>query len=166
MTSAFPAWRLSPMGASRPATRAALPGPQIRATPVDPLLPGLRLFRGFDPADPFVAGQRRDVLPGQQCCLVVLQRAFQIIREIMDHAAGDVSVVSHLALSQRSSVAATGGKPASGDSFGRGLAPPVHREGDPAKPKQHHRPGRGFGHGRTDERHVVDKGVHVEGTAA
>jgi hypothetical protein len=41
--------------------------PQVRATPVDPLAPCLRLLCRLDPADPFVSRQRRSGLPGGPC---------------------------------------------------------------------------------------------------
>ena len=98
------------MSASRPAARAALAIRQARATPVDPLAPRLRFLRGFDPADPIIAGQRRNIFPGRQCFRVKFQRLLQISGKVMDAAARDVCLVSHMALSQRQSMSATGGK--------------------------------------------------------
>ena len=89
------AWRVSAMLASRPATRTALSVPQARATPIDALAPRLRLPGGFDPADPFVTGQRRDIVPGRQGFRIMVQRVSQISGKIVDAAAGNVSLASH-----------------------------------------------------------------------
>ena len=83
----------SAMFASGPATGPALAVAQAFATPEDALLPGLALLGRFDPANPFVAGQRRNVFPGLQRFRISLQRAFQILGKIMDDAAGSVLLV-------------------------------------------------------------------------
>ena len=51
------------MRAAGPATRPAVSLLQLRAYPVDMLLSGLRFFDGDHPADPFIARERRNVLP-------------------------------------------------------------------------------------------------------
>src|SRR5688572_33159424 len=75
---AVPPRRLVAMRASRPAARSPLPLRQARAAPLDPLAPGVRFLRRFDPADPLVAGQRRDVVPGRKRLRAELQRRFEI----------------------------------------------------------------------------------------
>ena len=83
------------MRTSWPTARTALPVPQVCASPIDALAPGLQLLGGLDPADPFVAGQRGDILPGRQGFEINFQRFFQIFGKIVDDAAGYVFLVSH-----------------------------------------------------------------------
>lgn len=49
--------------AAEPATRAAFVLQQFSNCPLDMIAARLRLFVGDDPADPFIAGQRRQILP-------------------------------------------------------------------------------------------------------
>lgn len=49
------------VGTPRPTAGSAFSLGQVFAPPVDALAPGPSFLRGFDPADPFVAGERRDV---------------------------------------------------------------------------------------------------------
>ena len=70
---------VSAVRAAGPATRTALAVSQVRASPVDALAPGLQLLGGVDPADPFVARQRRDRLPGGERCRVGFERASHIV---------------------------------------------------------------------------------------
>src|SRR6478735_5034455 len=83
------------MGAAWPATRPALALRQVFAAPADALAARLRLLRGFDPADPLVAGQRRNVVPGRQRFGLKLQRLLQVIGKRMDDATSDLPFVSH-----------------------------------------------------------------------
>jgi hypothetical protein len=41
----------------------------------------------LNPADPFIAGQRRNIRPSRQCFWIEFQRVFQIFWKIMDDAA-------------------------------------------------------------------------------
>src|SRR5215218_1535680 len=83
------------MRASWPAAGTALAVTQVRAAPIDPLLPRLGLLGGLDPANPLVAGERGDVVPGQQRIWVAFERIFEIVGEVMDYTAGDVVLGSH-----------------------------------------------------------------------
>jgi hypothetical protein len=83
------------MRASQPTARAALSIPQARTTPLDPLAPRLRLLCGLDSADPFVSGQRRDIVPSRSRSWIELQCVFQVAWKCMDETASDVCLVSH-----------------------------------------------------------------------
>ena len=85
----------SAMRAPRPTTGTALAFAEVGAAPIDALAPGLRLLCGLDPADPFVAGERRYILPRRERVRIALQRVFEITGEFMDDPAGDLSPVSH-----------------------------------------------------------------------
>src|SRR5690349_10155956 len=80
--------RLSAMLAPWPAAGTALACTQVFATPPDALLARLGLFRVLDPANPFVAGEGGDVVPGRKRRLIRFQRGLEIRREIVDNAAG------------------------------------------------------------------------------
>jgi len=87
--------------AARPATRTPFPFAEVLAAPGDPLAPGFRLLCGFDPADPFVAGERRDIRPGGKGRWMKLQRLGEVRRKVMDDPARDacfVSQASHFSL--------------------------------------------------------------------
>lgn len=77
------------MGASRPAARPTLPLTKAFTTPIDPLQPGLGLFRGLDPANPFVAGEGGDVLPSGHGLRITFEGVPQILGQIMNDAARD-----------------------------------------------------------------------------
>src|SRR3954469_8084577 len=83
------------MLAAGPATGPALAVAQAFAAPGDPLAPRFGLFRGLDPADPFVASQRRNVAPGRQCAGVPRQRGPEVVRQLVNDAAGNVCAVRH-----------------------------------------------------------------------
>src|SRR5215203_2389793 len=83
------------MRASWPAAGTALAVTQVRAAPIDPLLPRLGLLGGLDPANPLVARERGDVVPGQQRIWIAFERIFEIVGEVMDYSAGDVVFASH-----------------------------------------------------------------------
>ena len=77
------------MLATRPAAGPALAGFQAFTSPSDAFLPGLILFRGIDPADPFIAGERGDVFPSCQGGRIRLQRFLEVVGEFMDDASGE-----------------------------------------------------------------------------
>jgi hypothetical protein len=83
------------MRAAWPAAGPALARRQILATPVDALAAGLRLLRGFDPADPLVARERRDIEPGRHRFGLRFQCRSQIGGEIVDDTARNALLVSH-----------------------------------------------------------------------
>lgn len=85
----------SAMRATRPAAGAALSVAQVRAAPIDPLAPRLRLLRGLNPANPLVAGQRCDVLPSREGFRIVPQCLSKVLRESVDNPAGYVFLVDH-----------------------------------------------------------------------
>jgi len=87
--------QISAVRAARPTTGPALPVPQILATPVDALAPGLRFLGGLDPADPLVAGERRDVVPSRQRLWVSQERIPEVVRKAMDNAAGNFPLIGH-----------------------------------------------------------------------
>lgn len=54
---------VGPVDAARPAARASLAFQQFFTGALDAALPGLGLFRIFDPADEFIPAERRQSLP-------------------------------------------------------------------------------------------------------
>ena len=54
----------------------------------------------MDPADPFVAGERGDVLPGRQSRRVAVQCVSKVLGKFMDDPARDVFVIDHAALNR------------------------------------------------------------------
>jgi hypothetical protein len=87
---------MSAVRATRPAAWPALSVSQVLATPIEALAPGLLLFGGFNPADPFVAGQRSYVFPGIEGFRIAHERRSQISGKIMNNAARNVFLLSHL----------------------------------------------------------------------
>jgi len=83
--------RLSTMRTAGPAAGAPLPVLEVLAAPGDPARSGLRLLGRRDPADPFVARERRDVLPCRQRLGVGYEGLFQVRGQVVDHAAWDLS---------------------------------------------------------------------------
>jgi len=83
------------MLATRPAAGAPLSFAQTGAAPGDALAPRLGFLWGFDPADPFVAGQRGDVLPGGKRRRIAFQRGFQIVGQVVDHSSRGAAVDVH-----------------------------------------------------------------------
>ena len=84
------------MRTSRPAARTTLPVPQIRTTPIEALAPGLELLCGFDPADPFITRQRRNIVPGRQRLRINPEERFQIRGEVMNDPASDALLAGRL----------------------------------------------------------------------
>lgn len=78
------------MRATRPATRPAYSFFQLRAHSLDVLHSGFRLLDGDNPADPFIAGERGNVLPLCQRGGVGNQGFSQIRWQAMDHACGEL----------------------------------------------------------------------------
>src|ERR1700720_2958472 len=88
------------MSATIPTARAAHPFLEFRDDPSDMLLPLLWSFNGDSPANPFVAGERRDVFPSRQCFGVRRQGFPQVCRQAMRDATGNLSA-HKLAAGQR-----------------------------------------------------------------
>ena len=80
--------RLNPMRATGPTARPAHAFFQLRLHPLHVLLPGFRFLHRDHPADPFIARQRRNVLPSRQRRRISDQRLPQIRRHFVHHAAG------------------------------------------------------------------------------
>lgn len=83
------------MWASTPTTWAPFALAKARASPDEALAFSLPLLCGFDPADPLVPGERRDVLPGDQCLGMKLQCRSQIRGKIVYHSAWNASLADH-----------------------------------------------------------------------
>jgi len=74
--------------ASWPAARAPLTFLQFLLGSANAPFSGRLLFGVLDPADEFVPGQRRDVLPGNQCSGIADQRIAQVSWEPVHHPTG------------------------------------------------------------------------------
>jgi hypothetical protein len=74
------------VGAAGPAAGAARSFFQLAADALDVLQAGLRLLDGDDPADPFIAGERGDVLPHGAGIGVRDEGLMQIGGHLMDYA--------------------------------------------------------------------------------
>src|SRR5678815_1995111 len=83
------------MRAARPAAWPALALSQALASPGNTLAPCLGFFRGFDPANPFVAGERRNILPRRKRCLIMPEQFAQVCWEIVNDPAGNGLFVRH-----------------------------------------------------------------------
>jgi hypothetical protein len=77
------------MLAPRPATGPALALFQLLLGPTDATFPRYLLLGILDPADEFVAGERRDVIPGIKCDGVGDQRLAQVSRKLVHHPTGN-----------------------------------------------------------------------------
>lgn len=86
---------------------------EIGAAPFDPPRPRFCLLGGLDPADPFVARERGNVVPRRQCLRVGDQGLFQVRRQAVDHTAGNISSA------QRDAHCPIFGFPLRFESFGR-----------------------------------------------
>ncbi len=71
------------MNTAYPATRSAHPFLKFRNDPVDMVLPRLRCPNRDGPTDPFVASERRDILPRGKCFLISSERFLHICRQSM-----------------------------------------------------------------------------------
>ncbi len=86
------------MPTPRPAAGTAHAGDELGDAFFDPDVSRLGFFAGFYPADPLVAGEGCDVLPGYQSLWGGDEGLFEVYREFVYCATGDL-VVSLLALS-------------------------------------------------------------------
>src|SRR3569833_2226330 len=77
------------MRAARPAAGPALALLELVARALDVVRPRLRLLHRLDPADPFVAGERGDVLPLGERGVVGDQHLAQIGRDLMNDTVAD-----------------------------------------------------------------------------
>ncbi len=75
------------MWAARPTARPAFAVLEVLAAPDDALRSRLGLFGGVDPADPFIAGERRNIPPGRQRLRIGAERRFQVQRQSVHDAA-------------------------------------------------------------------------------
>lgn len=76
------------MAASGPAARPALAFFELLLGPSDPALSGRILLGVFDPADELVAGQRCDVVPGEERLGIGHEFGTEVGRKPVDHTAG------------------------------------------------------------------------------
>ena len=90
-SSGGPAKRLdnvcSTMRTARPTTGSPFSFSEAGTAPFDPASSCFCLFGRLDPANPFIARQRRNVLPRLQRFYVGGQCLFQVRGQVMDHAA-------------------------------------------------------------------------------
>src|SRR4051812_12257505 len=77
------------MRAAGPAAWPPHPLFELRANSLDMLPPSLIFFDGDGPADPFVACERRYVIPCLLCLRVGRERLSEISRELMYDSCGD-----------------------------------------------------------------------------
>lgn len=80
------------MDAPGPAARAAFSFGEFRVGPFDSTLPCFDEFGAFNPANPLVAGERGDVVPGGQRHRVVSQCFLQIRRYLVYRTAQHFTV--------------------------------------------------------------------------
>ncbi len=78
------------MATARPAAGPPAAFFELRAHPFDMLPSGLIFLDGDGPADPLVARERRNILPRCQRLRVGNKCFFQIRRQFMHHAAGNL----------------------------------------------------------------------------
>jgi hypothetical protein len=81
---------ISTMRTARPTTGSPLSLSEAGTAPFDPASSCLCLFGRLDPANPFIARQRRNVLPRLQRFCVGDQCLFQVRGQVMDHTARDL----------------------------------------------------------------------------
>src|SRR6476620_7495556 len=79
--------RISTMRTARPTTGSSLSVSEAGTSPFDPMSSCLRLFGRLDPANPFIARQRGNVLPRLQRFCVGGKCLFQFRGQVVDHAA-------------------------------------------------------------------------------
>ena len=80
------------MRAAWPATRAAFPRTQISLKPLQPFRPCVLALGDRHPADPFIAGQRREPVPNRPQVRVRCQHGAQISVDLVNDSGGDSSV--------------------------------------------------------------------------
>ncbi len=78
---------ISTMWTARPTTGSPLSVFEAGTAPFDPASSCFRPFCRLDPADPFIARERRNVLPRLQRFCVGGQCPFQVRGQVMDHTA-------------------------------------------------------------------------------
>jgi hypothetical protein len=81
---------ISTMRTARPTTGSPLSVFEAGTAPFDPASSCFRPFCRLDPADPFIARERRNVLPSLQRFYVGGQCPFQVRGQVMDHTARDL----------------------------------------------------------------------------
>ena len=96
-------WLISAMNAAYPAARSAYSFLKLRDDPIDMLLPLRGCFNRDSPADPFIAGERRNVLPCGQSLLISGERFSQISRQGMHDTTRNL-LCHTLRLSQESQI--------------------------------------------------------------
>ncbi len=89
------------MSAAHPAARTAHSFLEFRNDPSNMLLPRLRRLDGNSPANPFVAGKRRDIFPCRQSFAISCQSLSQIGRHFMYYPSGDVLFSHKIILSNQ-----------------------------------------------------------------
>lgn len=87
------------MNTAHPAARAAFPAFEVCDRPLDMLLSDLSCLDRFNPANPFVARQRRKAFPFCQRRLVGCEGFLQVQRQFVNHALGN-SPLAHAATLQ------------------------------------------------------------------
>jgi hypothetical protein len=78
---------ISTMRTAGPTTGSALSVFEAGTAPFDSASSRFCFFGRLDPADPFIARERRNVLPRLQCFCVGGQCLFQVCGQVMDHTA-------------------------------------------------------------------------------
>jgi hypothetical protein len=78
---------ISTMRTARPTTGPPLFFSEAGTAPIDPASPCFSLFGRLDPTDPFIARERRNVLPRLQRFCVGGQCLSQVRGQVMDHTA-------------------------------------------------------------------------------
>ena len=81
---------ISTMWTARPTTGSPFSFTEAGTAPFDPMSSCFSLFGRLDPADPFIARERSNVLPRLQRFYVGGQCLFQVRGQVMDHAACDL----------------------------------------------------------------------------
>ena len=78
---------ISTMRTARPTTGSPFSFSEAGTAPFDPMSSCFSLFGRLDPADPFIARERSNILPRLQRFYVGDQCLFQVRGQVMDHAA-------------------------------------------------------------------------------
>jgi hypothetical protein len=87
------------MNATHPAAGTAFAAFEVRDAPLDMLLPDLGSLDRFNPANPFVARQGRDVFPLRQTRFVSAKGLLQVGRQFVNHALGN-TLLAHAGILQ------------------------------------------------------------------
>src|SRR3989344_1907719 len=80
------------MRATGPTTRSAHSFYKFPLRPLDPAAPRFWLLGGFNPADPFVSREWRNIFPFSECRSVRNKGLSQILWDRMYHTSGDLVV--------------------------------------------------------------------------